>query len=142
MAADSVDSQVAPAGAETVRHPTVLEDVIDWLKSIAIGFLIFFVFRILFLQTFTIISGSMENTLLVGDFLVLSKSAYGAILPWTHVRLPGYSSPHRNDIVVFHSHHETPQIELVKRLVGMPGDTISMKDAVLYVNGTAQIEPW
>src|SRR5688572_10799455 len=77
----------------------------EWTKSILIGFVIFVVIRTFLIQTFTIISGSMENTLLIGDFLVLSKSAYGATVPYTDVRLPGYSEPKRNDIVVFRSHH-------------------------------------
>jgi signal peptidase I len=105
----------------------------EWLKSIAVGFLIFIVIRTFLIQTFTIISGSMEDTLLVGDFLVLSKSAYGATVPGTDVRLPGYDTPDRGDIVVFRGHHE--EIDLVKRLVGMPGDTLAMRDGVLYING-------
>lgn len=122
--------------------PTLREDIWDWMKSIVIGFLIFIVIRIFLIQTFTIISGSMENTLLIGDFLVLSKSAYGATVPFTNRRLPGYSEPKRNDIVVFRSHHEDPQIDLVKRLVGMPGDTLSMRDGALFVNGVRRVEPW
>lgn len=123
-------------------EPTLLDDIWDWTKSIIIGFLIFIVIRIFLIQTFTIISGSMENTLLIGDFLVLSKSAYGATVPFTTKRLPGYSQPRRNDIVVFKSHHENPQIDLVKRLVGMPGDTLSMRDGALFVNGVRSNEPW
>jgi signal peptidase I len=114
----------------------------DWTKSIVVGFLIFLVIRIFLIQTFTIVSGSMENTLLVGDFLLVSKSAYGAMVPGTHTRLPAYSTPHRNDIVVFKSHDQTPEIDLVKRLVGMPGDTLSMTAGRLFVNGVEHTEPW
>ena len=114
----------------------------EWTKSILIGFVIFVVIRTFLIQTFTIISGSMEDTLLIGDFLVLSKSAYGATIPYTDVRLPGYSEPKRNDIVVFRSHHQEPQIDLVKRLVGMPGDTLSMQDGVLLLNGRPAAEPY
>lgn len=112
----------------------------EWLKSIVIGFLIFIVIRTFLIQTFTIISGSMENTLLVGDFLVLSKSAYGATVPWTDVRLPGYDEPDRGDIVVFRGEHEP--IDLVKRLIGMPGDTLAMREGQLYRNGEALAEPY
>src|SRR5690606_2613359 len=108
----------------------------EWIKSGLIGFLIFIVVRTFLIQTFTIVSGSMEGTLLVGDFLVLNKAAYGATLPGTEVRLPGYDVPDRGDIIVFRGHHEP--IDLVKRLVGMPGDTLEMRDAVLYVNGVPQ----
>jgi len=112
----------------------------DWTKSLAMGFVLFLVLRTFVIQTFTITSGSMEGTLLVGDFLVLSKSAYGATIPGTGVRLPGYSEPHRGDVVVFRGHHEP--IDLVKRLIGMPGDTLSMEGGVLKINGVAQDEPY
>lgn len=113
---------------------------LEWLKSIVVGFLIFIVIRTFLIQTFTIISGSMENTLLVGDFLVLSKSAYGATVPFTEKRLPGYDDPERGDIVVFRGHHEP--IDLVKRLVGMPGDTLAMRDGVLHLNGRPMTEAY
>ena len=112
----------------------------EWTKSLLIGFLLFLVIRTFVIQTWTVISGSMESTLLVGDFLVLSKSAYGATIPGTDVTLPGYTQPQRGDIVVFRGHHEP--IDLVKRLVGLPGDTLSMRDGQLYVNGTPQEEPY
>lgn len=112
----------------------------EWLKSLAIGFVLFLLIRITLVQTFTIISGSMENTLLVGDFLVISKAAYGAVVPGTEVRLPGYSQPHRGDVVVFR--HPVEQLDVVKRLVGMPGDTVSMSEGVLRINGIAQAEPY
>ena len=112
----------------------------EWLKSLATGFVLFLVIRIALVQTFTIISGSMENTLLVGDLLVISKAAYGAMIPGTESRLPGYSHPKRGDVVVFHSPIE-PLI-LVKRLVGLPGDTLSMRDGVLEINGRRQREAY
>src|SRR5690606_37191876 len=65
----------------------------EWIKSGIIGFVIFLVVRTFLIQTFTIVSGSMEGTLLVGDFLVLNKSAYGATLPGTDPRPPGSPPP-------------------------------------------------
>jgi signal peptidase I len=112
----------------------------EWIKSAAIGFVIFLVVRTFLIQTFTIVSGSMEGTLLVGDFLVLNKTAYGAKVPGTQVKLPGYTEPGRNDIIVFEGHHEP--IDLVKRLVGMPGDTLTMRHGRLYVNGQELDEPY
>jgi signal peptidase I len=112
----------------------------EWIKSGIIGFMIFLVVRTFLIQTFTIVSGSMEGTLLVGDFLVLNKSAYGANMPGTASSLPGYDTPQRNDIIVFWGHHEP--IDLVKRLVGMPGDTLAMRGGKLYINGQPQDEPY
>ncbi len=129
--------QPAPAAGarQTIGHVAW-----EWTKSLAMGFVLFLVLRTFLIQTFTITSGSMENTLLVGDFLVLSKSAYGATIPGTHMHLPGYTHPQRGDVIVFRGHHEP--IDLVKRLIGMPGDTLSMKDGVLSIDGVAQIEPY
>ena len=113
---------------------------LDWVKSLGAGFLLFLIVRAFILQTWVITSGSMENTLLVGDLLVLNKVAYGAQLPGSDKRLPGYTDPKRGDIVVFRAHHDT--LDVIKRIVGMPGDTISMRNKVLYVNDKAQDEPF
>src|SRR5688572_22611044 len=119
----------------------------EWIKSGIIGFMIFLVVRTFLIQTFTIVSGSMENTLLIGDFLVLNKSAYSATVPVIGKRLPGYDTPDRGDIIVFVGYHECggsaeqckqnrkDPIDLVKRLVGMPGDTLRMQDGELFING-------
>jgi signal peptidase I len=110
--------------------------ILDWTRSIVIGFAIFLVLRAFILQTFVITSGSMEGTLLVGDLLVLNKVAYGA--PLGGKRMPGYTHPSRGDIVVFAAQHEP--LDVIKRLIGLPGDTLSMKDGELYLNGQKQVE--
>jgi signal peptidase I len=130
----------AKPAQESVEPRPFRQAAWEWTKSLAMGFVLFLILRTFVIQTFTITSGSMEGTLLVGDFLVLSKSAYGATIPGTGVHLPGYSEPQRGDVVVFRGHHEP--IDLVKRLIGMPGDTLSMRDATLYINGVAQVEPY
>jgi signal peptidase I len=113
----------------------------EWTKSIGGAVLLFLVIRTFLIQTFVITSGSMENTLLVGDFLVLNKAAYGAEIPWIHKRMPGYAHFQRGDIIVFRARH-APNLDLVKRLTGLPGDTLSMRDAVLYIDGVPQKEPY
>jgi signal peptidase I len=112
----------------------------DWTKSIAIGFAIFLVMRAFLLQTWVITSGSMEGTLMVGDLLVLNKVAYGAPVPGTQKRLPGYTAPRHGDVVVFRAQHDT--LDVIKRLIGLPGDTLSMKAGELYRNGVKQVEPY
>lgn len=128
---------MAKAAPKADRHQNTAW---EWVKSLVIGFLVFIVVRTFLIQTFTIVSGSMEGTLLVGDFLVLNKAAYGAMIPGTQARLPGYDTPGRGDIIVFEGRHEP--LDLVKRLVGMPGDTLSMRDGELYINGVAATEPY
>ena len=97
--------------------------------------------RVFLMGNYVIDSGSMENTLLVGDFLAVNKLAIGPRIPFTDVRIPGYSEPRRGDILVFDPHHEE-NMTLVKRVVGVPGDTLEMRDKVLYLNGEAQEEPY
>lgn len=112
----------------------------EWTKSIVIGFTIFLVIRAFLIQTWVITSGSMEGTLLVGDLLILNKVAYGAPVPLTQLRLPGYTHPSRGDVVVFRAQHDT--LDVIKRLIGLPGDTLRMDRGELYINGHKQTEPY
>ncbi|HEX7119324.1 MAG TPA: signal peptidase I [Longimicrobiales bacterium] len=113
----------------------------EWIKSIAIAVVLFLVIRTFIVEAFRIPTGSMEKTLLVGDFLLVNKAVYGAQLPGTGIHLPAFDSPQRGDIVVFTPPHE-PDKNYVKRLVGVPGDTLEMRDKVLYINGEPQVEPY
>lgn len=121
-----------PAPARPPR--TTAQVAGDWAKSIGGAVLLFLILRTFLIQTFVITSSSMEETLLVGDFLILSKLAYGPQVPFTNARLPGYTTPERGDVVVFRPPHD-PDLDVVKRMVGMPGDTIRMEGKVLYING-------
>ncbi|CAN5117327.1 signal peptidase I [soil metagenome] len=118
----------------------------EWTKSLAVAFLLFLVIRTFLVQAFKIPTGSMEDTLLIGDFLLVNKAVYGAGIPGTEYHLPGFSKVERGDIIVFvypdpYNEYE-PNPDYVKRAVGMPGDTLAMKDKVLHVNGEPQEEPY
>ena len=113
------------------------------IKSLAGAVLIYLVVKTLLIEAFRIPSGSMIPTLLIGDWLFVNKLVYGPTVPFTNKHLPGYSDPKRNDVVVFVSPYQpdnapdfTPT--LVKRLIGMPGDTLYMRDGKLFRNGIAQ----
>ncbi len=122
----------------------------EWIKSIGLALLLFLFIRTFLVQAFKIPTGSMEKTLLVGDFLLVNKLAYGAStpsrVPFTGIEIPsfhipGYDSPERGDIVVF----EYPldrSLDYVKRCVAVAGDTVEMRDKVLYINGTPRDEPY
>lgn len=89
-------------------------------------------------QNFVIPSGSMENTLLVGDHLLVDRITLAPPTKW--MPLVHYRDPKRNDIVVFLKPGE-PDLYLVKRCIGVPGDHIHLRDGVVYVNGVAQPQP-
>jgi signal peptidase I len=112
-------------------------------KALASALAFFIVLRVFFLEAYRIPSGSMIPTLLVGDWLFVNKLVYGPHVPFTDKNLPGITDPKRGDVVVFKSptqidQPEDPNPTLVKRLVGMPGDTLFMRKGILYVNGIAQ----
>jgi signal peptidase I len=116
------------------------------VKSLGGAILIFLFIRTFFVEAFKIPSGSMIPTLLVGDWLFVNKAVYGPDIPFTNVHLPGYSNPHHGDVVVFVSPYQPDEAQmghdptptLVKRLIGMPGDTLYMRAGIVYVNGIAQ----
>ena len=122
----------------------------EWVKSLGLALVLFLVIRTFLVQAFKIPTGSMENTLLVGDFLLVNKLAYGATtprkLPFLSVelpnfRLPGYDTPKRGDIIVF-KYPLNPSLDYVKRCVAANGDTVEMRDKVLYINNVYQDEPY
>ena len=106
----------------------------EWIKSLSVAFVLFLLIRTFVVEAFKIPTGSMENTLLVGDFLLVNKAVYGAQVPFTGIRLPAFDTPSRGDVVVFKYPLDLSK-NYVKRLVGVPGDTLAMKGGVLYVNG-------
>jgi len=115
--------------------------IVRWeaIKSILGAVLIFLFIRTFLIEAYHIPSGSMEPTLLVGDFLFVNKAIYGAHIPFTSVNLPGYAEPRRGSIAIYRSpdaRDGNPTV--VKRLVGIPGDTLYMRSATLYVNGLEQ----
>ena len=113
----------------------------EWTKAFGLAVVFFLVLRTFLIQSFYISSGSMEPTLLIGDVLMVSKASYGAKVPGTTVRLPGWDEPSRGEIIIFRPEHD-PETDVVKRLVGMPGDTLEMRARTLYVNGREYREPY
>ena len=105
------------------------------------AFAIYFVVQAFLVQAFRIPSGSMEDTLLVGDWLFVNKAIYGPKVPLTDLHLPSISEPERNGIVVFESPIE-PGLNLVKRVIGVAGDTLQMRAGRLIRNGDPQDEPY
>lgn len=117
----------------------------EWTKSIFIALLLFLFVRTFLVEAFQIPTASMENTLLVGDFLLVNKIVYGAEIPGTDLHVPGFDRPSRGEVVVFEPPDgagQPPRTNYVKRIVGVPGDTIEMRQGRLYVNGRSLEEPY
>ncbi len=93
-----------------------------------------FLIRSFVIQAFKIPTGSMEDTLLVGDFLLVNKFVYGAKVPFTDIRLPGYKDPQPGNIIVF-KYPRDPELDYIKRLIAIEGQTIEIKDKQLYIDG-------
>ncbi|PZQ98021.1 MAG: signal peptidase I [Cereibacter sphaeroides] len=113
--------------------------ILETVKTVVYALLIAGIFRTLFFQPFWIPSGSMKDTLLVGDFLFVNKMAYGysryscplGLCPFSG-RILG-SEPERGDVVVFR--HPVNGSDFIKRLIGLPGDTVQIRNGVLFLNG-------
>ena len=111
----------------------------ETVKTIFWALLIAGIFRTLFFQPFWIPSGSMKDTLLIGDFLFVNKMAYGyssVSCPFSACPISGRilgSEPERGDVVVFR--HPSKEVDFIKRLIGLPGDRIQMKEGILWING-------
>jgi len=108
----------------------------EYMEAIVMAVLMALFFRQFALQAFRIPSGSMEDTLLVGDFLFVNKFLYGAQVPFTDLRLPPIRQPRRGDIIVFKS--PTDGRDFIKRCVAVAGDTVEIRGKRLFVNG---VEP-
>ncbi len=113
----------------------------SWMRSLGMAFVLFLIVRTFLLEAFQIPSGSMERTLLSGDFLFVNKAVYGAQIPGTEARLPAFGEPARGDVIVF-SYPRDPALNYVKRVVGMPGDTVAMRRGRVWVNGELLEEPY
>lgn len=114
------------------------------LKTISLIVVSILVFRSSFFEPFRIPSGSMIPTLMIGDFILVNKSSYGFKLPFSDftffdinfdpIILFGKSSPKRGDVIVF-KFPKDPSTNYVKRVIGLPGDEIEIKEKIIYVNG-------
>jgi signal peptidase I len=126
----------------STRPDTAVRRAGRFLRTLVVPLGLFLVLRTFVIEGFHIWpSGSMERTLLIGDFLFVNKALYGAEIPVVHRRLPALRTPQRRDLVIFTS-VEDPGLTVVKRVVGIGGDTLAMRANVLYINGVAIEEPY
>src|SRR3954447_2462784 len=105
-----------------------------WAKIVIVSLALFVVIRAFGVEAFKIASGSMEHTLFEGDFLLINKLVYGAGIPGSGRKLPALHASRRGDVIVF-TYPVDPRLNYVKRIVGIPGDTLSMREGLLVRNG-------
>ncbi len=113
----------------------------EWIKSLISALVIALLIREFVVQAFTIPTGSMESTMLVGDHLFVNKLSYGFKLPFTTKKAVEWSKVKRRNIIVFLPPQETDKV-YVKRCVGLPGDILELKNKTLYINGEKQEETY
>ena len=113
----------------------------DYIEAIAWAVAITLGLRTFVIQAFRIPSESMCDTLLVGDFLFVSKLDYGAKIPFTHMRLPGLHAPRRGEVIVF-QWPEDPSKDFIKRCIATGGQTVEVRHKQVYVDGVRQTEPY
>lgn len=153
----SVKSQVELAKAkrkQEVQKKPFKERFIENVKSLAWTLAVFYVVQTFVLQAFTIPTSSMENTLMVGDFIFVNKFVYGAQtpenIPFTGIQLPRYrfpsfKEPRQGDVVVFRFPHPEKMpnqkgLDYIKRCVAVAGQTVEIKNKELYVDGVRFID--
>ena len=119
-------------GANSSISAKVKKEILAWFW---IG-LVFMLVNGAFGQARVIPSGSMENTLLVGDHLIMSRVGYDAGIPFTNIHVPLWRNPKRLQIVIFRPPYGKPgQPDLIKRVIGLPGDQIDIHDGSVWING-------
>jgi signal peptidase I len=113
----------------------------DYIETIIVCVIFVIFSRAFVFQQSKIPSGSMEDTLLIGDYIMVNRFMYSpALFEWEKKLLP-VRDIRRGDVVVFKFPAE-PEIDYIKRIVGLPGDTIEIRDGYLYVNGALISEPY
>lgn len=112
----------------------------EYAESILWAVALALIIRTAVIQSFRIPSGSMEDTLVIGDCLLVNKFIYGVKVPFTDLRSPSIRDPKRGDVVVFR-YPEDRSKDFIKRLIGVPGDEILVRDKRVYVNGILYQNP-
>ena len=115
---------------EALREPVVTE----YARSFFPVLLLILLFRSFLAEPFKILSGSMMPTLLVGDFILVNKFAYGLRLPVLNTKILAVGEPKRGDVFVFR-YPENPKEDYIKRVIGLPGDEITYRNKTLFING-------
>lgn len=119
---------------------SIKSEVREWTESIIIALILAIFIRAFFIQAFKIPSGSMRPTLIERDRLMVSKLCYGPLIPFTKTRIPGFSKIKRGDVIVF-VYPEDKKRDFIKRVIGLPGEMLEIRDGDIYINGDLIEDP-
>jgi len=106
----------------------------EWFEALIIAAIFASLLRVFVVESYRIPTGSMEKTLMAGDFIFVNKYVYGAKVPFTELRTPGVEPVERGDIFVFKYPHDR-SLNYIKRCVAVSGDTLSIRERQLAING-------
>lgn len=126
--------------AVNTSEPRKKHIVREYAESIIVAVILALIIRTFIVQAFKIPSGSMEDTLAIGDHILVSKFIYGTKIPFTDNRILKLRDPRRGDVIVF-EYPEDPSKDFIKRVIGVPGDEIMEINKKVYVNGTPYENP-
>ncbi len=127
---DSTTADARGEASQRYKEPLLVE----YARSFFPVILIVLLLRSFLVEPFRIPSGSMLPTLRIGDFILVNKFTYGMRLPVIDNRIINVGEPKRGDVIVFR-YPDDPSIDYIKRVVGLPGDLVSYRNKVLYING-------
>ena len=113
----------------------------EYTEAVVIAILLALVIRTFIVQAFKIPSGSMIETLQIGDHILVNKFLYGVRVPFTNLELFRIRKPRRLDVIVF-KYPEDESKDFIKRIIGEPGDVVEVRNKTVYVNGQALAEPY
>jgi signal peptidase I len=131
----------SPILAENNSQPKSKSTLREYIEAILIALLLALFIRTFVVQAFKIPSGSMKNTLLIGDHILVNKFIYGIKNPFNGNTWIPFTDPKRGDVIVF-EYPLNPEQDYIKRVIGVEGDTIEIKDKKVYVNGEPQNEAY
>ncbi len=112
----------------------------EYIESFAVALILALIIKCSVVEAYKIPSGSMEDTLLIGDFLLANKFIYGSKIPLLPVHLPALREPKPGDIVIF-KYPRNPKVNYIKRCVAVEGQTVEIREKLLYVDGKRIPDP-